>query len=148
MSPKKWSQRMHNFLLFSLFAIFSLNSHALDINKACQEFREQKEALLSYLSTSLTEANMAGQCIGYRAVIEKTELSIDEACVEYIEQRESLLGNFSTSLKEANKAGQCLGAIYAACGLGDFNHSAEKIVSHGSIKANSPSLKRIADCRG
>ena len=139
---------MRNILFFALFVIFSLNSHALDINKACQEFSEQKEALLSNLSTSLTEANMAGQCIGYRAVINKVRLSVYKACAEYIEQQESLLGNFSTSLKEANKAGQCLGAIYAACGPGDFNYSAERIVSHGLINANSPSLKRIAGCHG
>lgn len=80
---------MHNLIFCTLFAILSLNSHAIDINKACTELIEQKKALLSILSTSLTEANMAGQCIGYQAVRNKTRLSIDKACAEYIEQRKS-----------------------------------------------------------
>ncbi|MDN2664150.1 hypothetical protein OW492_12275 [Psychromonas sp. 14N.309.X.WAT.B.A12] len=96
------------FLLFTSL-LFSSNSFAdVNIKLACEEKEEQKQSLLTRLSTSVTEAHLAGQCTGYYS---HSRISFRESCSEFIEQKKSLL-SFSTSLKEAYLAGTCIGAIY------------------------------------
>ena len=56
---------MQRLIIAILLSVFSLSVAAIDINKACKERNEQKHALLSNLSTSISEALLAGQCTGY-----------------------------------------------------------------------------------
>lgn len=106
---------MKKSILFFFISFFSFSTYALDITKACNEEKEQKRSL-SNLSTSMSEAFLAGQCIGYRETSKFnreffSELSI--ACGEYIERKESLLPmEVSTTLSEAMQSGMCIGAIY------------------------------------
>ncbi|AWY01091.1 hypothetical protein A8139_14715 [Marinomonas primoryensis] len=118
-------------ILIIIFLGMSSSAYALNIDKACEEYGEQKQALLSNLSTSYKEANMAGQCIGYSAVLRGNGIKLKQLCSEFIEHKENLLGRLSTSLTEANMAGQCIGAIYAACNNINFT-SAAKIISHSN----------------
>jgi hypothetical protein len=93
-----------------VFILFSSSSLAnVDIELACKEKKEQQRSLLERLSTSVTEAHLAGQCTGYDSYY---EVNLKESCSEFLEQKESLLSSLSTSLKEANLAGMCIGAIY------------------------------------
>lgn len=99
---------MFKLILFITVVFFSATSSAfVDTDLACKEKEEQEKSLLP-MSTSLIEAHLAGQCIGYKSYYKIVWV---EACSEFIEQKKSLL-SMSTSLKEANLAGQCKGAIY------------------------------------
>ncbi|MBQ4833201.1 hypothetical protein J8L70_08110 [Pseudoalteromonas sp. MMG010] len=100
-----------NFILV-LFILFSASSFAnVDIKLACEEKKEQQRSLLKRLSTSVTEAHLAGQCTGYNLYYMK-DIEWKASCSEFLEQKKSLLGSLSTSLKEAHLAGICVGAIY------------------------------------
>ena len=92
-------------IVILLFVSFT---QGLDIEKACEELREQENSPFSQMSTSRKEANQAGQCIGWVQVNKGASLNMFEACTELIEQDENLLGSMSTSLLEANQAGICL----------------------------------------
>ena len=97
-------------LILVVFILFSSSSFAnVDIELACKEKKEQQRSLLERLSTSVTEAHLAGQCTGYDFYY---KVNLKESCSEFLEQKESLLSSLSTSLKEANLAGMCVGAIY------------------------------------
>lgn len=134
-------------LFLTLFiTLTALSTYSLDIDEACDELKEQQEALLSKLSTSLTEANMAGQCIGYSAINNNKKINLNAACAEFIEQQENLLGNFSTSMQEANQAGICLGAIYAACGTIDFSDAANQIKDNLLHTNSEADIRRVTDC--
>ena len=53
-------------LILVVFILFSSSSFAnVDIELACKEKKEQQRSLLERLSTSVTEAHLAGQCTGY-----------------------------------------------------------------------------------
>ena len=134
----------------SLLLLFSLSAQALDVTKACNELEEQKQALLEKLSTSFTEANMAGQCIGYQAIRKniKINININTACTELIEQKNNLFGSFSTSLKEANQAGICIGAIYGACGTVNFTDAAQRVIYKISSNATKRQLRNVVGCNG
>lgn len=98
--------------IFVIFILFSSSILAkIDIDLACKEKKEQQRSLLEKLSTSVTEAHLAGQCTGYYS-LNRSDFKWKEYCSEFLEQKESLLGSLSTSLKEANLAGMCVGAIY------------------------------------
>lgn len=139
---------MIRFLLTILLSITALSVHSLDINKACDELKEQKEALLTDLSASFIEANMAGQCIGYSAVNNNRSINLNKACKEFIEHQENLLGEFSTSLIEANQAGICMGAIYAACGTVSYSNAAIRVINKISNSASQSYLRRAVGCHG
>lgn len=97
-------------IILIIFIFFSSNSLAkVDIDLACKEKREQQHSLLEKLSTSMLEANLAGQCTGYYSYL---KINLKKSCSEFLEQKNSLLGAMSTSLTEANLAGMCIGAIY------------------------------------
>lgn len=121
--------------MFRLFITISLSfisfsASAMDIEGACKERDEQKQALLSKMSTSYSEAFLAGVCVGFENIT-YTDLysgfdinSFDElpnSCAEFVEKKEALLPFVSTSLSEAMLAGMCVGAIYNIankCGSG------------------------------
>lgn len=136
-------------LPFILLSFLTSHAHSLDISQACDELTQQKKALLSKLSTSLSEANMAGQCIGYRAIASGTQLNLEKACSELVEQKNNLLGSLSTSFEEANQAGICMGAIYAACGTVDsYKKGAERIINKGLINTRINTIKKAVGCYG
>lgn len=136
-------------LPFILLSFLTCHAHSLDISKACDELTQQKEALLSKFSTSLSEANMAGQCIGYQAITSGTQLNLEKACSELVEQKSNLLGSLSTSFEEANQAGICMGAIYAACGsVNSYNKAAESIINKGLINTRVYTIKKAVGCYG
>ena len=57
---------MQRFIIAILLSIFTLSAAAaVDIKSACQERDEQKKALQSKASTSVSEALLAGLCTGY-----------------------------------------------------------------------------------
>lgn len=124
-------------LLICIF--FCTTSFAsVDIDLACKEKKEQKKSLLPRMSTSLTEANLAGQCTGYKSYY-KIDLAL--SCSEFIEQKKSLLSFLSTSLSEANLAGMCVGAIYRTaqkCHVDttsiDYSRIAEGVSSLKAVK--------------
>lgn len=97
------------FILVVLILFSSSSLAKVDIDFACKEKKEQQRSLLERLSTSVTEAHLAGQCTGYDSYY---KVNIKESCSEFLEQKKSLLGSLSTSLKEAHLAGVCVGAIY------------------------------------
>jgi hypothetical protein len=109
---------MQRLIIAILLSIFTLSAAAVDIRSACQERDEQKKALMSKISTSISEALLAGQCTGY----EQTSYTysnrysfakLPQACSEFVEQKKAILPfNMSTSLLEAKRAGMCMGAIY------------------------------------
>ncbi len=110
------------FITISLFFL-SFSAAAIDIESACKERDEQKKALLSKMSTSYSEAFLAGQCKGFENItytytysnISFDINSFDElpnSCAEFVEKKEALLPFISTSLSEAMLAGMCVGAIY------------------------------------
>jgi len=107
---------MQQLIVAILLSIFSLSVAAIDINKACRERDEQKHALLNEMSTSISEALLAGQCSGYQQTSYHNMHSFTElplACSEFVEQKKAFLPfNMSTSLLEAKRAGMCMGAIY------------------------------------
>lgn len=109
---------MHRLMIALLLFFLSLPATAMDIKSACKERDEQKKALLSKMSTSISEALLAGQCIGYKKASYNnfkisTFADLSKACFEFVEQKEALLPfNMSTNLTEAMYAGMCLGAIY------------------------------------
>jgi hypothetical protein len=117
---------------------FCSNCYAsVDIEIACKEKKEQKKSLLTKMSTSLQEANLAGQCTGYNSY---DEIDIKQACSEFLEQKNSLFSNLSTSNLEANLAGMCIGAIYRVseeCSVSNesINYSliAEEVISVKSV---------------
>lgn len=98
-------------LLFTCIFISTTTFASVDIDLACKEKEEQKNSILTKMSTSLAEANLAGQCTGYESYY---KIDFKLSCSELIEQKESLLSSLSTSLSEANLAGMCVGAIYRA----------------------------------
>jgi len=101
---------MFKYLFLLVSVVFSSFSFAtVDIELACEEKKEQQMSLLSKMSTSLSEAHLAGQCTGYKSLY---QVDLGEACSEFIEQKEALLSSVSTSFSEANLAGICVGAIY------------------------------------
>ncbi|WP_111976923.1 hypothetical protein [Algibacillus agarilyticus] len=122
---------MFRFIIVLILCFYSLSATAvgIDIDKACEERDEQENALLSKMSTSITEAFLAGQCIGYQNTYYKSTYKaqafkeLSRACSEFVEQKEALLPlNMSTTLKEAMLAGMCTGAIYKVaynCGVGE-----------------------------
>jgi hypothetical protein len=105
---------MYRLIIALLLSVLSLSATALDIENACNERDEQKHSLLSKMSTSISEALLAGQCTGYKSInniLSSGELS--KACSEFVEQKSALLPfNMSTTLSEAMLAGICVGAIY------------------------------------
>jgi len=111
---------------------------SVDIDLACKEKKEQEMSLLNKMSTSLTEANLAGQCTGYTSYY---KIEFNQVCPEFIEQKRALLSSLSTSLSEANLAGQCIGAIYrlakkckANTTFIDYLHIAENSASWDTVK--------------
>ena len=120
---------MLRLIIVLLLCFYSLSASAvgIDIDKACEERDEQKKALLSKMSTSITEAFLAGQCTGYQQTYYRSSYNahsfegLSMACSEFVEQKEALLPfNMSTTLKEAMFAGMCIGAIYKVaenCGV-------------------------------
>jgi len=130
--------------LILILSTLPFPSLSLDLNKACEEEIEQKKSLLNKLSTSLTEANLAGQCKGYYG----NGLSIYEACEEYIEQENNLLGKLSTSFSESHKAGICMGAIYAVCNNDNFTSIAERIVARKDKLISKSEIKITIGCNG
>lgn len=139
---------MFKLLIPLLFTLIALNTHSLDMDKACDELKEQEEALLTDLSASFIEANMAGQCIGYTAINNNRSIDLNKACKEFIEHQENLLGEFSTSLIEANQAGICIGAIYAACGTVSYSNAAIRVIKKISNSASESYLRRAVGCHG
>ncbi len=140
--------RLNRFLIALLLSMCSQYCLALDTTEACSELEEQRNALLSKLSTSIKEANMAGQCIGWRAIKNSKTIELNNPCNEFLEQKNNLLGNMSTSLIEANKAGICLGAIYAACGSTSYSVAAQRIADNSYREINKYDIRRITDCYG
>jgi hypothetical protein len=118
------------FITISLFFL-GFSAAAMDIESACKERDEQKKALLSNMSTSLSEALLVGQCTGYhKTSYTKYRVSsfedLPQACLEFVEQKEALLPfDMSTTLSEAMLAGMCLGAIYKIAE--DCNRNEHKI---------------------
>ncbi|SGY88166.1 hypothetical protein [Moritella viscosa] len=105
---------MQRLILVLLFSCLSSASFAnVDITEACNEYNEQKESLFE-LSTSILEAHLVGQCIGYENTSRyRTFDELPRACYEFLEQKNALLPNdMSTSLAEATLSGMCIGAIY------------------------------------
>lgn len=127
---------MQRLIIAILLSIFSLSVAAIDINKACEERDEQKNALLSKMSTSISEALLAGQCTGYEQASYSNIDSFAElplACSEFVEQKKAFLPfDMSTSLREANLAGMCLGAIH-------------KIAEHCQLEDSRIDYDSIAD---
>ncbi len=130
--------------LILILTTLPLSSLSLDLNKACEEETEQRKSLMKKLSTSLSEANLAGQCKGFHG----NNLSIYAACEEYIEQENNLLGNLSTSFSESHKAGICMGAIYAACDNNNFTSIAERIVDRNDKLIRKFEIKNTVGCNG
>ena len=137
-------------LLFSL----SFSASAMDIGNACKERDEQKKALLSKMSTSISEALLAGQCTGYHqtSYTKYSASSFDElpqACSEFVEQKEALLPfDMSTTLSEAMLAGMCLGAIYkvaASCESAEYQIKYLYIAKNIKGLNESQSVLRIAE---
>ncbi|WP_354622940.1 hypothetical protein [Psychromonas sp. MME2] len=91
-------------ILFSASTVASIN-----LNLACKEKKEQQMSLLTEMSTSVSEAHLAGQCTGYWSF---EIVPIKESCSEFVEQKNALLPAFSTSVSEAHYAGICVGVIY------------------------------------
>ncbi len=105
---------MQRLILVLLFSCLSSTAFAnVDITEACNEYKEQKESLFE-LSTSIIEAHLAGQCMGYKNTSRyRTFDELPQACSEFVEQKNALLPNdMSTSLSEATLSGMCVGAIY------------------------------------
>jgi hypothetical protein len=124
-------------------------SYALDvdINRACDELDEQKETLVSSLSTSLEEANLAGQCIGWSKINKGRRLKVFKPCSEFLEQKNNILGDLSTSFIEANKAGVCLGAIFASCSGISYVSVATHLVDYGDYFVDQDDILRVG-CNG
>jgi hypothetical protein len=115
-------------VLLLCFYSLSVSAAGIDIDKACEERDEQKKALLSKMSTSITEAFLAGQCTGYLQTYYRNSDSVHTfeeitmACSEFVEKKEGLLPfNMSTTLEEAMLAGMCTGAIYKVAKDCDVN---------------------------
>lgn len=129
-------------LLFTCIFI-SMNSFAsFNIGLACEEKKEQQMSLLANMSTSLTEANLAGQCTGYKSY---SRIDIALSCSEFREQKRSLLSSLSTSLSEANRAGMCIGAIYRVAEECDADTS---YINYSNIAENVYSLDSIKELMG
>lgn len=101
---------MHRYVWLFIAVITCSKGYAyVDITLACKEKKEQKKSLLTKMSTSHEEANLAGQCTGYKSYM---QIDIKQACSEFVQQKKALLSTLSTSNIEANLAGMCIGAIY------------------------------------
>lgn len=101
---------MHRYVWLFIAVITCSKSYAfVDIKLACKEKEEQKNSQLTKMSTSMIEANLAGQCTGYNSY---HKINLKQACSELIQQKKALLSTLSTSNLEANLAGMCIGAIY------------------------------------
>lgn len=123
---------MHRLIMILSLFVLNFSAAAMDVESACKERDEQKKALLSKMSTSYSEAFLAGQCKGFENItytytysnITFDINSFDElpnSCAEFVEKKEALLPFISTSLSEAMLAGMCVGAIYNIsnkCGSG------------------------------
>lgn len=129
------------FLFVSL--VFSVESiAAVNIDLACKEKKEQQMSLLTKMSTSVSEANLAGQCTGYWYY---NEVELGKACSEFLEQKNALLPSLSTSLSEANSAGICIGAIYRVaveCHVNSYH------INYSRIAEDGFSLRSIKDQLG
>ena len=129
------------FLFVSL--VFSVESIAtVNIDLACKEKKEQQMSLLTKMSTSVSEANLAGQCTGYWHY---NEVDLGKACSEFLEQKNALLPSLSTSLSEANSAGICIGAIYRVaveCEVNNYH------INYSKIAKNSLSARSMRDQLG
>jgi len=146
------------FITISLFFL-SFSAAAMDIESACKERDEQKKALLSNMSTSISEALLVGQCTGYHqtSYTEYRVFSLEElpqACSEFVEQKEALLPfDMSTTLSEAMLAGMCLGAIYKvaeSCEIEEYQIKYLYIAKNIKGLNERQSVFRIAehfDCR-
>lgn len=132
--------------IFVIFILFSSSSLAkVDIDLACKEKKEQQRSLLEKLSTSVTEAHLAGQCTGYNSYY---KINLKKYCSEFLEQKNSLLGSMSTSLEEANLAGMCIGAIYRVakqCGV-ETNRIDYEFVAKGVLTVQG--AKKRLGCYG
>jgi hypothetical protein len=117
----------------------------MNIESACKERDEQKKAPLSKMSTSYSEAFLAGQCIGYEKITYTYTYSninfdinsfaeLPNACSEFVEKKEALLPFVSTSLSEAMLAGMCVGAIYNIANKCDGGQHIEYLNIAKSIK--------------
>lgn len=134
---------MFKWLLLLISMIFSVASFAaVDIDLACKEKKEQKMSLLSKMSTSVTEAHLAGQCTGYWSF---DKVNLNKACSEFVEQKNALLSSLSTSLAEANLAGICIGAIYRVAGECGVNTS---YINYSRIAEGSFSLRSMKETLG
>ena len=139
-----WLQKS---LFFVLMAVTQF-SHALDTKRACDELEEQQQALISTLSTTLEEANLAGQCIGWKKIKNGYQLNVFKACTEFLEQRNNLLGDLSTTFIEANQAGMCLGAVYATCSNPSYTSAATSLVGYGDRSMYKREIERVVGCYG
>lgn len=114
---------MQRLIVVIFLSFYSLSVSALDIYKACEERDEQKKALLSIMSTSISEAFLAGQCTGYKQTyyLGTNIVNFPQVCSKFVEKREAFLPfDMSTTLSEAAYAGMCIGAIYKVaenCGV-------------------------------
>lgn len=139
---------MFKAFILVVFIFFSASSLAnVDIDLACKEQKEQQRSLLERLSTSVTEAHLAGQCTGYYSY-NMAGIEWKESCSEFLEQKESLLSSLSTSLKEAHLAGRCIGAIYRVakqCGV-ETNKIDYEFVAKGVLTVQG--VKERLGCYG
>ncbi|TMP04863.1 hypothetical protein CWC11_10840 [Pseudoalteromonas sp. S3178] len=131
-----------------VFTLFSTSSLAnVDIDLACKEKKEQQRSLLEKLSTSVTEAHLAGQCTGYYSY-NMEGIEWKESCSEFLEQKESLLSSLSTSLKEAHLSGRCVGAIYRVakqCGV-ETNRIDYAYIARGALTVHK--VEQLLGCYG
>ena len=124
-------------LLFTCIFVSTTTFASVDIDLACKEKEEQKNSILTKMSTSLTEANLAGQCTGYKSYY---KIDFKLSCSELIEQKKSLLSSLSTSLYEANLAGMCIGAIYR---VAEKCRMETSYIDYLSIAESASSLKAV-----
>ena len=136
---------MFKWILIICFFFSTASFASFDIKLACKEKEEQKKSLLTKMSTSLTEANLAGQCTGYRSYY---KIDVTLACSEFIEQKNSLLTSLSTSLTEANLAGMCVGAIYRAAEKCDVNTASIDYLSIAEDASSWKGIKTQLGCYG
>ncbi|WP_441004023.1 hypothetical protein [Pseudocolwellia agarivorans] len=137
---------MFKIICFFLTVVFCTHSYAyVDIELACQEQEEQKKSLLTKMSTSLKEANLAGQCTGYHSYY---NIDLEHACSEFIEQKKSLLQSLSTSNIEANLAGRCVGATYRIAEDCGVNTSSIDYVLIAETATSVKSVRIKLECYG
>lgn len=135
--------------LFIVACIFlsSISLANVDVTHACAELKEQNEALVPQISTSLSEANLAGQCKGYR---NDTGINLYEACDEFVEQKTALLSVLSTTVSEANDAGYCVGAVYRIaqrCGVQRIDYfKVANFIKDARPNSHTSAIKKQLGC--